>query len=586
MRLILTCLLVFIAVSVMADTPWTWHKPCSEDMDKTRCDVWFNSNVPAGDITVKVDGSPVIIDATSYQSTATASANAILLHLPGLNRNEVRDVKAGLVDLVSSFRQPHQQIGLFTSNQDGFQILGAIGDSPEVMSNALNRWRSPASVTDPSGDLIETMRVLGGNLTERKVVYWLTTAFDLSAERIESISTAASTQHVRLVTVHLVRSDSDLNISAGLRRLGDTTSGFYSSVSKDRWENDLSKYAMFSQNGRIISFGSAELCGERSLFFSTSLDNIPVEHEEVLSFRPCQAEGEPPGEETTTGAGVPEESPAPTGETTPDDRSHDGSTGPTGETASDEGAQEEPMGPTGETPPDEGTQDEPTDPTEETPPDEGTQDEPMEPTRETPPDEGAQEEPSTTPTDETTPDEGTQDGSTTSSTGETSTDEGTSESPADTDSDTGDEQADDVDGLTPDEGRIPAILLVASGLGLVLIILVVLIKRNRRRKSGGARLDKSPGTIVIEEAGQLRRHELTKFTTRIGRSKENDIVLTDDSVSAFHALIKVGQDGRVSLTDLNSTNHSFINGVQVTHQVLSSGDSVRLGLFSFTYEAN
>ena len=603
MRLIFPCILLLIAIPLMADELWTWHEPCSTDNDKTRCDVWFDSHVPAGDITVEVDGSPINTDIDSYQDIAAPSANAILLHLPGLTRDEVGEVKSGITDLLSSFRQPHQQVGLFTSTQDGFQHYGFVGDSPEELSKTLRRWRSPASARDPLRDLITVMEITGGNQAERKAVYWLTTTINQPVN-LESISKVLSKQDIRLVIINLVRSELDQNSSARLRELGHMVPGFYSSVRKNRWGNDLSKYAAFTLNGRIISFENPDSCGERSLSFSTSLDNIPGEYEEPVpfTFRLCQGGVDTPDEETTAGTTTPQESPTTTGETTLDEEAQESPTGPTGETTPDEGTQEEPTVPTGETTMDEGAQEGPTGPTGETTPDEGTQEEPTVPTGETTTDEGAreeptepigetttdveaEEEPSTVPAEEPTVDEGVEEPEI--SPEETTSDEEMSEGPVSTDPDADAEPSGDDEGPTPDidDRGIPLMLFAGVGLGLLLIILIVLIRRNTGRKSF-TRPAESHGTVVIEEAGQLRRYELTKFTTRIGRSQENDIVLSDDSVSAFHALLKVGQDGRVSLSDLNSTNHSFVNGVQVTDQVLSSGDSIRLGVFSFSFEAN
>ena len=65
---------------------------------------------------------------------------------------------------------------------------------------------------------------------------------------------------------------------------------------------------------------------------------------------------------------------------------------------------------------------------------------------------------------------------------------------------------------------------------------------------------------------------------RIGRKSDNDIVLTNTSVSGMHAEIFVNEEGIVFLTDLGSTNGTFINGNKIEGSVLlKKGDILRFG---------
>jgi hypothetical protein len=65
---------------------------------------------------------------------------------------------------------------------------------------------------------------------------------------------------------------------------------------------------------------------------------------------------------------------------------------------------------------------------------------------------------------------------------------------------------------------------------------------------------------------------------KIGRSKENDIVISETSVSRFHAELFQDDEGNIFITDLNSTNGTTINGVRlVGSQILQSNDIVKLG---------
>ncbi len=63
---------------------------------------------------------------------------------------------------------------------------------------------------------------------------------------------------------------------------------------------------------------------------------------------------------------------------------------------------------------------------------------------------------------------------------------------------------------------------------------------------------------------------------RIGSSRENDLRLGDSTVSRNHAEIRWGQNG-LTLTDLGSTNGSFVRDVEIQQAKLQDGDQFRLG---------
>jgi predicted component of type VI protein secretion system len=62
----------------------------------------------------------------------------------------------------------------------------------------------------------------------------------------------------------------------------------------------------------------------------------------------------------------------------------------------------------------------------------------------------------------------------------------------------------------------------------------------------------------------------------LGRSRACDLVLADDSVSRRHAMV-VCEGDRIILTDLGSTNGTFVNGRQITQAEVQPGDHLRLG---------
>lgn len=68
-------------------------------------------------------------------------------------------------------------------------------------------------------------------------------------------------------------------------------------------------------------------------------------------------------------------------------------------------------------------------------------------------------------------------------------------------------------------------------------------------------------------------------TIKIGRSKTNDCVFANDTVSGSHALLTVDASGeRGTLRDLNSTNGTFVNNKRITTETpVTAKDTIRLG---------
>lgn len=76
------------------------------------------------------------------------------------------------------------------------------------------------------------------------------------------------------------------------------------------------------------------------------------------------------------------------------------------------------------------------------------------------------------------------------------------------------------------------------------------------------------------ERGEILRDLPTPVN--IGREEDNHIRLNDERVSRFHAKIQE-DEGRIILTDLESTNGTRVNGHAVKMRVLQLGDQVLIG---------
>jgi pilus assembly protein CpaF len=91
--------------------------------------------------------------------------------------------------------------------------------------------------------------------------------------------------------------------------------------------------------------------------------------------------------------------------------------------------------------------------------------------------------------------------------------------------------------------------------------------------------------IVAEKGGGQRRLEFDEDVITIGRVQGNQIVLPRGNVSKQHARLEC-RGGEFRLTDLNSTNGTYINGRRITETALVvPGDKVYIGEFIVGFEA-
>ena len=82
--------------------------------------------------------------------------------------------------------------------------------------------------------------------------------------------------------------------------------------------------------------------------------------------------------------------------------------------------------------------------------------------------------------------------------------------------------------------------------------------------------------IVIYGPELGKRVQLGTAAFEIGRSSKNDLPLDQESISRHHA--RVTYDGaEYVITDMNSTNGTFVNDAQVTDSRLKDGDQIQIG---------
>jgi pSer/pThr/pTyr-binding forkhead associated (FHA) protein len=83
---------------------------------------------------------------------------------------------------------------------------------------------------------------------------------------------------------------------------------------------------------------------------------------------------------------------------------------------------------------------------------------------------------------------------------------------------------------------------------------------------------------------QIKEYALDRPTLVIGRHADNDIVIDHMGVSGKHARISLEGEA-VVLTDLQSTNGTFVNGLRVERVELRPNDWISVGKHILTLKA-
>src|SRR5271157_5128230 len=93
-------------------------------------------------------------------------------------------------------------------------------------------------------------------------------------------------------------------------------------------------------------------------------------------------------------------------------------------------------------------------------------------------------------------------------------------------------------------------------------------------------------TIVISEKGGAERREaFDKNEINVGRVQGNDLMLAKGNVSKHHARL-LYRDGRFIVTDLKSTNGTYVNGRKISQAtIVRQGDKIYVGDFVLRLEA-
>src|SRR5437588_11708467 len=89
--------------------------------------------------------------------------------------------------------------------------------------------------------------------------------------------------------------------------------------------------------------------------------------------------------------------------------------------------------------------------------------------------------------------------------------------------------------------------------------------------------------IGVQGSMQGREFALGSRPLTLGRSDENDVVLSDEVASRAHAELR-HENGLYILEDRGSTNGTFVNGARATVHQLEPGDQIAIGDDVFRFE--
>ncbi len=97
-------------------------------------------------------------------------------------------------------------------------------------------------------------------------------------------------------------------------------------------------------------------------------------------------------------------------------------------------------------------------------------------------------------------------------------------------------------------------------------------------------------TILIPDSSSSHAdtnlsYNLRRLRTKIGRQRDNDIVIQNDRVSRHHA--EIAREGnRLLILDQESRNGVWLNGWRISEPTeLKSGDQIRIGRQQFMFSS-
>jgi pSer/pThr/pTyr-binding forkhead associated (FHA) protein len=82
--------------------------------------------------------------------------------------------------------------------------------------------------------------------------------------------------------------------------------------------------------------------------------------------------------------------------------------------------------------------------------------------------------------------------------------------------------------------------------------------------------------VSLEGPEKGKDHRVLKEKISIGKQESSDIVIKRDFISRSHALL-LCENHQFILSDLHSTNHTYVNGERISKMTLKDNDIIKFG---------
>ncbi len=115
--------------------------------------------------------------------------------------------------------------------------------------------------------------------------------------------------------------------------------------------------------------------------------------------------------------------------------------------------------------------------------------------------------------------------------------------------------------------------IIAGGVFLIVLAIGLVVARGRSK----GRLLFVNGSLAVQPVA------LQRSRTRVGALPDNDVVVTSEMVSRYHATISGGRR-KARIQDLYSSNGAFINETRISSSLLELGDRIRFANVEVIFE--
>ncbi len=128
-------------------------------------------------------------------------------------------------------------------------------------------------------------------------------------------------------------------------------------------------------------------------------------------------------------------------------------------------------------------------------------------------------------------------------------------------------------------GRLSEFKDVISAVALILIdvcALVIIAFCTKERKTVQAQWGRAARHMILTDAAESFTFTLNSQEILMGRHISADLRFPDLSVSRYHALLSL-DNGIWTITDLDSTSGTYVNGVRIKEKRLKNNDEIIIG---------